>query len=176
MTDIRNIVSFAKNEELLREYSAFRMFVPIRKKINLSITTHRLIVYSSDKSMLSFQQDALYQEINIHDVRGLEILQSKTYSVNLMMFFGFLSILGFLFQIFKGLENIGIGLILGGIVGIVGCLFFPTRKFKFVVRGLTSNLNVGEFADIKPLISDGPDLNKIVQELGALILEIQKAR
>jgi len=177
MADIRNIISFAQDEFLIREYFAFKMFFPVKARINLSVTNKRLIAFSYKQSMLNFEDEALYQQINIEDVRGLEILQVKRYSIGMIIACGiFLFIGGIMYSMSATLPIFGLPGILfmfGGIVGISLCLAFPNKVFTFQVKGVTQNLNVGELISLKPVISVGPDLPKIVQELGALIIEIQ---
>ncbi|MGA9620932.1 hypothetical protein [Methanoregula sp.] len=178
MADIRDVISFSRNEHLVREYYGLKMFYPVKLKINISLTNKRLIVYSAMKTLLNFEENNLYQQINIEDIRGLEIFRSKQYSVSGIIACLFLIFAGFIlhnidFSIFPFL---GIGCICGGIAGVVFCLLFPKRLFVFQVKGVTQNLNVGEFINIIPILSVGPDLPKLIQELGALIIEIQESQ
>jgi len=178
MADIRNIVAFSRDEKLIREYFGFKMYYPVKAKISLSVTNKRVIIYSSAKSILNFNQDALYQQINVDDVRGLEILNSKAYNFGAIVACGILLTAGF-FSVLIG-QNIvlftlpGLVCLIGGILGIVFCLVFPKKLFKMQIKGITNNLNVGEFIEIKPVISSGPGLQKIAVELGALIIDIQE--
>ena len=180
MADIRNIIAFAQNEQLIREFFAFKMYFPVKAKINLSVTNKRLIVYSNTQSMLNFEQEALLQQINIDDIRGLELISSKRYNYSILIFGGILFILGSVLcslnsnMVFNSLSLFGTILNLGGLVTILLCFLFPKKVFMMQIKGVTQNLNVGGLIDIKPVISVGPDIQKIVTELGALIIEIQE--
>jgi hypothetical protein len=184
MADIQNFVGFAQNERLIKEYSGFRMYSPVKAKINLSVTNKRLIVYSSVKNFFVEDQPSLFQQISISEIRGLEVIQAIRYNYTLLAGSVIALVAGIAASLAGSLVNslpsVGTIIPLLGIVfclvGVVGMIFFalrPNRIFRFIARGQAVDLNIGEFTKIAPVISSGPDLQGIVEELGALVIQIQ---
>ncbi|MFA5331439.1 MAG: hypothetical protein WC342_03590 [Methanoregula sp.] len=178
MADIRNVVGFSQSESLVKEYDGFRMYYPVRAKVSLAVTTKRLIVYSSVKDFFTTKQESLFQQINIDDIRGVGVVQSIRYRMNLVAM-GIVILLAGILAAVIGLSGTkmilfaGIGCaVLGIIVALLGVLM-PARLFRFEVWGNAAVLSLGEFNNVTPTIAAGPDLLKVVEELGALIIEIQ---
>jgi hypothetical protein len=185
MADIQNFIGFAQGERLIKEYSGFKMFSPVKARINLSVTNKRVVVYSSVKNFFVQDQASLFQQIAISEIRGLDILQGTRY--NTLQMAGAVvalvaglaaalagSALGTLPVIGGSIQLVGILLMLIGIVGIIVSAVRPKKLFRFIIRGVALDLNVGEFTDAKPVISSGPDLQGMVEELGALVIQIQE--
>jgi len=184
MADIQNFVGFAENERLIKEYSGFRMYSPVKAKINLSVTNKRLIVYSSVKNFFVQDQPSLFQQIAISEVRGLEILQAVRYNFLLLGVSAAVLLLGIAALVAGSLLNtlpaIGSNSSLAGILlcvfGVIGIVLFavrPKNLFRFVIRGQAIDLHVGEFSNANPYIRSGQDLQGLVEELGALIIQVQ---
>src|SRR5271157_797112 len=147
MADIRNFVGFAQNETLIKEYDGLRMYYPVRAKIGLAATSKRFIAYSTVRGFFDGRTESLYQQVNIADIRGIGVVQSRRYR--------------------PAAIALGVILLLAG---------FLWRKnlFRFEIWGNAWVLSLGEFETIRPAIIAGPDLLKVVEELGALIIEIQE--
>lgn len=181
MADIQNFIGFAQQERLIKEYAGFRMYSPIKAKINLSVTNKRLIVYSSVSNFFVLDQGSLFQQIAISEIRGLDVIQAVRYNFTLLAG----SVIALVAGLGAGLagsavsQGSSIPLLMGivfCILGILGILFFalrPNRIFRFIVRGQAIDLNLGELSKGSPVIRSGSDLQGIVEELGALIIQIQ---
>jgi hypothetical protein len=185
MADIQNFVGFAQGERLIKEYFGFKMYSPVQARINLSVTNKRVVVYSSVKNFFVQDQASLFQQIAISEIRGLEILQGKKYNFLLMagavaaLLAGIIasisgSVLAALPVVGSSIQVIGILLCIIGVCGVVLFALRPKRLFRFIIRGQAIDLNVGEFAEAKPVIGSGPDLQSMVEELGALVIQIQE--
>jgi hypothetical protein len=185
MADIQNFIGFARDERLIKEYSGFRMYSPVKAKINLSVTSKRLIVYSSVKNFFVQEQASLFQQIAISEIKGLEILQGVRYNFTLLAGSAIALVAGIaaalagslvssLPAIGSSMPLIGIALCILGVIGIIFFAIRPKKLFWFIIRGPAIDLSVGEFAGVAPVIGSGPDLQGIVEELGALIIQIQE--
>nr|WP_319375129.1 hypothetical protein [uncultured Methanoregula sp.] len=185
MADIQNFIGFAQGERLIKEYSGFKMFSPVKARINLSVTNKRVVVYSSVKNFFVQDQASLFQQIAISEIRGLDILQGTRYNILLLagsviaLVVGLAaallgSALGTLPVIGSSIQVVGILLSGIGIVGIILFAVRPKKLFRFIIRGSGIDLNVGEFSQAHPVISSGPDLQGMVEELGALVIQIQE--
>ncbi|MFA4877779.1 MAG: hypothetical protein WC586_10220 [Methanoregula sp.] len=185
MADIQNFVGFAQGERLIKEYFGFKMYSPVKARVNLSVTSKRVVVYSSVKDFFVQDQASLFQQIAISEIRGLEILQCTRY--NFLLLAGAVvalvagiaaslagSLLGSLPVIGSSVQVVGILLCILGVVGIILFAVRPKKLFRFIIRGQAIDLNVGEFAEAKPVIGSGPDLPAMVEELGALVIQIQE--
>lgn len=178
MADVRNVVGFAQNENLVKEYDGFRMYYPVKAKVSLAVTTKRLIVYSSVKDFFTTKQESLFQQINIADIKGVAVVQSVRYRFGLVAL-GIVILLAGIMTAVIGLSGSNIFLLAGigcavlGIIVLVLGVACPMRLFRFEVWGNASVLSLGEFGNVTPSITAGPDLLKVVEELGALIIEIQ---
>ena len=80
MTDIRNFIGFAQNENLVKEYDSLRMYYPVRAKIGIAVTSKRLIAYSSVRNFFDVKTESLYQQVSIADIRGVGIVQSGRFA------------------------------------------------------------------------------------------------
>lgn len=179
MADIRNVVGFSQSENLVKEYDGFRMYYPVRAKVSLAVTTKRLIIYSSVKDFFTSKQESLFQQINIEDIRGVAVVQSMRYRMGVIALGIVILVSGALAAVVGSsgstiplFAGIG-GAVLGIIVAVLGVLC-PARLFRFEVWGNASVLSLGEFNNVTPVITAGPDLLKVVEELGALIIQIQE--
>ncbi|MGA9087380.1 MAG: hypothetical protein ACLQMU_06640 [Methanoregula sp.] len=179
MTDIRNFIGFAQNENLVKEYDSLRMYYPVRAKIGIAVTSKRLIAYSSVRNFFDVKTESLYQQVSIADIRGVGIVQSGRYRPGLIAF-GIVILLAGILTAFLGLGG-NTPLLLGGITcSVLGVILIPAgifwkkRLFRFEIWGNTWILSIGEFDNARPVITAGPNLLKVVEELGALIIEIQE--
>ncbi|WP_321506818.1 hypothetical protein [uncultured Methanoregula sp.] len=185
MADIQNFVGFAQGERLIKEYFGFKMFSPVKARINLSVTSKRVVVYSSVKNFFVQDQASLFQQIAISEIRGLDIVQGTRY--NFILLAGSVvalvagiaaslagSLLSTLPVIGSSIQMIGILLCIIGVIGIILFAIRPKKIFRFIIRGQAIDLNVGEFAQAKPVMAGGSDFPAMVEELGALIIQIQE--
>ena|SRR5208337_4279678 len=179
MTDIRNFIGFAQNENLVKEYDGLRMYYPVRAKIGLAVTSKRLIAYSSVKNFFDVKTESLYQQVNIADIKGVGIVQSGRYRPGLIAF-GIVILLAGILTTFLGLagntlfEIGGIACSILGVILILIGILWKKYLFRFEIWGNTWVLSIGEFENVTPVIAAGPALLKVVEELGALIIEIQE--
>ena len=67
----------------------------------------------------------------------------------------------------------GIACSILGVILILAGIFWKKHLFRFEVWGTAWVLPIGEFENIRPALTVGPDLKKVVEELGALLIEIQ---
>jgi hypothetical protein len=179
MADIRNFVGFAQNETLIKEYDGLRMYYPVRAKIGLAATSKRFIAYSTVRGFFDGRTESLYQQVNIADIRGIGVVQSRRYRPAAIAL-GILLLLAGVLVAFVGLtggkmlfEAGGIACIIAGIILLLAGFLWRKNLFRFEIWGNTWVLSLGEFETIRPAIIAGPDLLKVVEELGALIIEIQ---
>jgi hypothetical protein len=179
MADIRNFVGFAQSETLIKEYDGLRMYYPVRAKIGVAATSKRFIVYSTVRSFFDARSESLYQQVNIADIMGIGVVQSKRYRPAPVALGILLLIAGLLIAV-VGLmaekmifEAGGIACVVTGLILIMAGFLWKKNLFRFEVWGNAWTLSLGEFETIRPSITAGPDLLKVVEELGALIIEIQ---
>lgn len=180
MADIRNFIGFAANETLIKEYDGFRMYFPVKAKISLAVTSKRLIAYSTGRSFFDIRSESLYQQANLADIRGVAIVQSARAQMGLVatgivvMLVGIIAAsFGFLAKTVLPLMG-GIGCCIAGLIILLLGLFWKKHLFRFEVWGNAWTLSLGEFETMKPDIVGGPELLKVVEEIGALIIEIQE--
>ncbi|HNX18360.1 MAG TPA: hypothetical protein PKM50_08570 [Methanoregula sp.] len=180
MADIRNFIGFAANETLIKEYDGFRMFFPVKAKVSLAVTSKRLITYSMGRSFFDIRSESLYQQATLADIKGVAVVQSARARIGLVaagivvMFVGILAaVFGFFIKTLTPLVG-GIGCCIAGIILLVLGIFLKKHLFRFEVWGDAWTLSLGEFETMKPDITGGPELLKVVEELGALIIEIQE--
>ena len=179
MADIRNFIGFAQNETLIKEYDGLRMYYPVRAKIGLAVTSKRLIAYSSVRSFFDAKTESLYQQVCLADIRGTGVVQSMRSRAGLMVLGIVVLLAGTLTAVigFSGntlFEFAGIGCGILGVVLILAGIFWKKHLLRFEVWGTAWTLSIGEFENVRPSIAAGPDLLKVVEELGALIIEIQE--
>jgi len=180
MADIRNFVGFAQTETLVKEYDGLRMYSPVRAKIGIAVTTKRLIVYSNVRSFFDQRSESLYQHVSIAEIKGIGVVQSSRYRPGVIAA-GIVVLLAGIAAAVLGLTGSSTPLLFGGIAGaILGIVLAITGAlwkkplFRFEIWGNTWVHSLGEFENIRPTVIAGPDLLKIVEELGALIIEIQE--
>jgi len=179
MTDIRNFIGFAQNENLIKEYDCLRMYYPVRARIGLAVTGKRLIAYSSVRNFFEVKTESLYQQVNIGDIRGVGLVQSQRYrpgivacGIAILLAGVVTAVMGLIGN--KLLETGGIACSILGIILILAGIFWKKPLFRFEVWGNAWMLQIGEFEKVRPAITAGPNLLKVVEELGALIIEIQE--
>ena len=180
MTDIRNYIGFAQNETLIKEYDGLRMYFPVRAKIGIAVTNKRLIAYSTVRSFFSPRSESIYQHAAIADIKGMGVVQSARYRLPAVVPGIILLVLGALVSVF-GLTGGSLPALVGGvacvIAGIILALagfLWKKNLFRFEVWGNAWTLCIGEFDTNRPSVVPGPDLLKVVEELGALVIEIQE--
>lgn len=180
MADIRNFVGFAQTETLVKEYDGLRMYSPVRAKIGIAVTTKRLIAYSNTKNFFDQQRsESFYQQVNIEEIKGIGIVQSSRYRPGVLaggivvLLIGIVAAViglsGNTLLLFGGIA----GAVLGIVLAITGALW-KKPVFRFEIQGNTGSHSLGEFENIQPSVVAGPDLLKVVEELGALIIEVQE--
>lgn len=72
------------------------------------------------------------------------------------------------------LEAAGVACVVAGIILILIGFLWKKNLFRFEIWGNAWILSLGEFDTIRPKTIAGPDLLKVVEELGAIIIEIQE--
>jgi hypothetical protein len=179
MADIRNFIGFAQNETLIKEYDGFRMYFPVKAKVSLAVTSKRLIAYSSVRSFFDVRTESLYQQVSLADIRGIGVVQSVRSRLGLIAFGIVVLLAGALTTVigFSGNTLVMMGGIACSILGVILLLagiLWKKRLFRFEVWGTAWVLTIGEFETVRPVINSGPDLLKVVEELGALLIEIQE--
>ncbi|HVP96418.1 hypothetical protein [Methanoregula sp.] len=180
MADIRNFVGFAQNETLVKEYDGLRMYYPVRAKIGIAATSKRLIVYSNVRSFFDPRAESLYQQVNLADIKGIGVVQSRRYRPAPVALGALLLIAGILVAAIGLIggnlifEAAGIGCVITGIILILAGVLWRQNLFRFEIWGTAWTLSVGEFENVRPFVIPGPDLLKVVEELGALVIEIQE--
>jgi len=179
MADIRNFIGFAQTETLIKEYDGLRMYYPVRAKIALAATNKRFIVYSTVRNFFGSKAESLFQQVDIADIKGLGIVQSQRYRPGIAAFGIVMLAAGIVVSVIGLTGNslflsAGIGVAITGV--LLGCagIFWKKNLFRFEVLGNAWILNIGEFENIRPQIIAGPDLLKIVEELGAIVIEIKE--
>ena len=178
MADIRNFIGFAQNETLIKEYDSLRMYYPVRAKIGLAVTSKRLIAYSSVRNFFDVKTESLYQQVSIADIKGVGLVQSRRYRPGLVACGIVILLAGILTTVIglggKALFEVG-GIacsILGVILILTGILW---KKHQFRLdRGNAWVFSIGEFENARSVITAGPGLLKVVEELGALLIAIQE--
>ncbi|MGB8219459.1 MAG: hypothetical protein WCE46_03645 [Methanoregula sp.] len=179
MADIRNFIGFAQNETLIKEYDGFRMYFPVKAKVSLAVTSKRLIAYSSVRNFFDGKTESLFQQVSLTDIRGVGVVQSARSRIGLIAL-GIVILLAGILTTVIGLsgntlfEMGGIACSILGIILLVTGIFWKKHLFRFEVWGTAWVLPVGEFENIRPTLTVGPDLTKVVEELGALLIEIQE--
>jgi hypothetical protein len=180
MADIRNFVGFSQNETLVKEYDGLRMYYPVRAKIGIAATSKRFIVYSMVRSFFDPRSESLYQQVNIADIKGMGVVQSQRYRPAPVALGALLLIAGLpvaALGLIGGtlvFEAAGIACVILGVILILTGVLWKQNLFRFEIWGTAWTLSVGEFEHIRPSLIPGPDLLKVVEELGALIIEIQE--
>jgi len=178
MADIRNFIGFAQNETLIKEYDGFRLYFPVKAKVSLAVTSKRLVAYSSVKSFFDPKTESLFQQVNLADIRGVGVVQSMRFRIGLIAFGIVVLLAGLSTAIgLKGNtlpEYGGIACSVLGVILLIAGIFWKKHLSRFEVWGNAWVLSIGEFDNVRPVITGGPDLLKVVEELGALIIEIQE--
>jgi hypothetical protein len=179
MPDIRNFIGFAANETLIKEYDGFRMYFPVKAKVSIAVTSKRLIAYSSVRSFFDVRSESLYQQASLADIKGVAVVKSMRSRLSLIAFGIVILIVGILAAVLGISGNTplllgGIACSIAGVILLLVGIFLKKHLFRFEVWGNAWSLSLGEFENIRPVITSGPDLLKIVEELGALIIEIQE--
>lgn len=178
MADIRNFVGFSETETLVKEYDGLRMYSPVRAKIGIAVTTKRLIAYSNTKSFFDQRSESFYQQVNIADIKGIGVVQSSRYRPGVLAGGIVILLIGIVATVvgLSGNTPLFFGGIAGAVLGIVLAITGTLWKkpvFRFEIRGDSGAYSLGEFGNIQPAVTAGPDLLKVVEELGALIIEVQ---
>ena len=180
MTDIRNYIGFAQNETLIKEYDCLRMYFPVRAKIGIAVTNKRLIAYSTVRNFFGPRSESIYQHAAIADIKGMGIVQSARYrpavvalGIVLLLAGALVSVIGLTGGSLIPLAG-GAACAIAGIVLVIAGLLGKKNLFRFEVWGNAWTLCIGEFDTIRPAVGAGPDLLKVVEELGALVTEIQE--
>ena len=179
MADIRNFIGFAQNENLIKEYDSLRMYYPVRAKIGLAVTSKRLIAYSSVRNFFDVKTESLYQQVNIADIKGVGLVQSRRYRPGLVAFGIVILLAGILTTVIglggnKLFEVGGIACSILGVILILTAILWKKHQFRFEIWGNAWVLSVGEFENARSVITACPGLLKVVEELGALIIEIRE--
>lgn len=188
MASVSDFIELAPGENVVKEYRSFRMKKPQNAIVNIAATNMRLILYGQSSRGRKSGRPTLTQEIRIEDIRGVEIYEKERPNLILVIiglfFFASAVILalGRAPSVYGAVERIAgngaygtIACIVLGIVMIVLSLSFRNREFEILVKGKTSNLNTGMFAE-KTVFKEGIDSPKILRELGSIIIQIQKER
>ena len=180
MTDIRNYIGFAQNETLIKEYDGLRMYFPVRAKIGIAVTTKRLIAYSTVRNFFNPQSESIYQHAAIAGIRGMGVVQSARYRpvavvLGIVLLLAGMPgcVIGFTGGNLAALGG-GAACIIAGIILVITGFLWKKNLFRFEVWGNAWTLCIGEFGTIRPAVVPGPDLLKVVEELGALVTEIQE--
>jgi hypothetical protein len=179
MPDIRNFVGFAQTETLVKEYDGLRMYSPVRAKIGIAVTTKRLIAYSNVRSFFDQRSESLYQQVSIAEIKGIGVVQSSRYRPGLMAGGIVLLIIGIALAVI-GLSGKsillfgGIGVVVLGIALAVTGALWKKPVFRFEIWGNSWVHSLGEFENTRSSVAAGPDLLKVVEELGALVIEVQE--
>ena len=179
MADVRNYVGFSQNENLVKEYDGLRMYSPVRGKVGIAVTNKRLIAYSSVRNFFDARTESLYQQVGIGEIKGIGVVQTFRPRPVLMALGVVLVIAGALLAVF-GLTGTrlflfaGIGCVILGIILAIAGALWKKRLLRIEIWGAAWAVSVGEFENIRAEIMPGPDLLKIVEEIGALIIEIQE--
>jgi hypothetical protein len=178
MADIRNFIGFAQNETLIKEYDGFRLYFPVKAKVSLAVTSKRLIAYSSVRSFFDVKTESLYQQVSLADIKGVGVVHSMRSRIGLIAFGIVILLIGILTTVIGLTGNmlIELGGIMCSILGVILILpgiFWKKHLFRFEVWGTAWILSIGEFENVMPVTTGGPDLLKVVEELGALLIEIQ---
>ncbi|MBN2735066.1 MAG: hypothetical protein JXQ82_09450 [Methanomicrobiaceae archaeon] len=185
MPSVSDYIKLSADENIIKEYRGFEMKKPQKAVLNIAVTSKRLIFYGMTKAALKMNRPSLTQEMRIEDIRGLEIYEKKKQNMVLGIL-GALIFLAGLFGIyspttsyFYNLSNMLASQIYGGlIVALAGLIIFfisfaaGGKVTAVVLKGKNENLNSGIFQE-KTLIKWGRDSEKILCELGSLILDIQ---
>ena len=179
MADIRNFIGFAQNESLIKEYDGFRMYFPVRAKVSIAVTSKRLIAYSSVRSFFDAKTESLYQQVSLTDIKGVAVVQSIRSRVGLIALGIVVLLAGSLTAAIGLLGNhllmyAGIACCIPVIILLIAGIFWKKQLSRFEVWGTAWMLSLGEFENTRPVITAGPDLLKVVEELGALLIEIQE--
>ncbi|MGD0534938.1 MAG: hypothetical protein ABR999_05790 [Methanoregula sp.] len=179
MADIRNFIGFAQNETLIKEYDGFRMYFPVKAKVSLAVTSKRLISYSSVRGFFDVKTESLYQQVSLADIKGVGVVHSTRSRVGLIAFAIVILLAGILTTVIgltgnRLLEFGGIACSILGVILLLAGIFWKKHLFRFEVWGTAWVLSIGEFENIRPVTTGGPDLLKVVEELGALLIEIQE--
>jgi len=180
MTDIRNYIGFAQNETLIKEYDGLRMYFPVRAKIGIAVTNKRLIAYSTVRSFFNPRSESIYQHAAIADIKGMGVVQSARYrppvvglGIILLALGALVSVVGLIGGTLPALAG-GVACVIAGIILALTGFLWKKNLFRFEVWGNAWTLCIGEFDTIRPSVVPGPDLLKVVEELGALVIEIQE--
>jgi len=180
MADIRNFVGFAQTETLVKEYDGLRMYSPVRAKIGIAVTTRRLIAYSNTRSFFADpRSESLYQQVGIAEIKGIGVVQSSRFRPGFVAGGIVLLIIGIILAVIglSGKEILlfgGIGVLVLGIVLAVTGVLWKKPVFRFEILGSSRVYSLGEFENTRSSVTAGPDLLKVVEELGALIIEVQE--
>lgn len=188
MASVSDFIELAPNENVVKEYRSFRMKKPQNAIVNIAATNMRLILYGQSSRGRKTGRPTLTQEIRIEDIRGVEIYEKERPKIILIilgLFFiasAALLAAGRLPSVYRVLEGIlhngSYGTLITVALGVIlfaSAFIFMNREFEFLVKGNSSNLNTGMFAE-KTVFKEGIDSPKILRELGSIIIQIQKDR
>jgi hypothetical protein len=188
MASVSDFIELAPDETVVKEYCSFRMKKPQNATVNIAATNMRLILYGQSSRGRKTGRPTLTQEIRIEDIRGVEIYEKERPKIILIIlglfFIASAALLATnrlptVYRILEGiLHNGSYGILITAALGVIlfaSAFIFMNREFEFLVKGNSSNLNTGMFAE-KTVFKEGIDSPKILRELGSIIIQIQKDR
>ena len=185
MPAVSDYIKLSADESIIKEYRGFEMKKPQKAALHIAVTSKRLIFYGMSKAASKMNRPSLTQEMKIDDIRGLEIYEKRTQSLLLALLGGLIFLTG-LFGLYSPTtsfffnlnERLGNQIYGGSIVAIIGLIIFlisfaaGTKVTALVLRGKNENLNLGIFQE-KTLIKWGTESQKMLCELGSVLLDIQ---
>lgn len=186
MPSVSDYIKLSADEYVVKEYRGFEMKKPQKAALNIAVTSKRLILYGMTKAASKMNRPSLTQEMKLEDIRGLEIYEKKPQSLFFAVLGGLILLTGlfgiyspttsFFFPLNAALKNQIDGGILVAALGILVFLISfiaGSKETVIILKGKNENLNSGIFNE-KTKIKWGSDSQKILCELGSVILGIQQ--
>ncbi|MBP2134555.1 hypothetical protein J2128_002526 [Methanomicrobium sp. W14] len=187
MVSVSDYIKLSADEEVIKEYRGFDMKKPQRATLNMAVTSKRLIIYAMTKTALKMNRPSLTQEMKTGDVRGLEVYEKSSCMI-LPAILGTLIFLAGLYGLYKPTApffydlfiQLGNPLYGGAAVTLIGLIIFIIsfaaggKDAVIIIRGKNENQNCGVFSDTKTVIKWGSEAQKMLCEMGSVILDIQE--
>jgi|GEM_PF-3066586 len=167
---VEDFIKLATDEILIKEYQALTILQPQKLEGNVALTNKRAIFYTHKQGLGESQ---LAMDIHLDQIRGINLLEELRIRWWIVVIGIILSLIGVTklpgdqFNFF-----LGIILIIIGIIVIV--LAFVKRNKTFLLEIKASDippLSIGRENTL--LIRPGPDIDALIRDIGALVLEVQ---
>ena len=179
-SSVTDFLSMANNEKVIRDYHALTMNMPAKMDGRIVVTNERVILYGTERRFFGASRAHWVNEIHIDKVKGTDVLVSYIYNIAQIVAGIFLIILAFFLMIIGDgfSEDFFIFIIIILFIAGIALILTSLRK-TFWVNIKAEHIPGIEIGGTKRSLQimgtkAGPDAVQLAQEIGALIIDVQK--